>query len=139
MATSNSYTDGLLDDYMNIRSLPAMLSVVFIIAGLYQFGALAGLELTWLAGSDGGNYLLTSQHAIIGSIGAYLVAFMSSQTKRFENYDQWEQVMILAGPAIILGDQYVTAVHDFLISLGDPLGLQVAFLVTVVSWGVAVR
>jgi hypothetical protein len=33
----------------------------------------------------------------------------------------------------------VTEIHDFLVSIGDPLGMQLAFLVTVLSWAVAVR
>lgn len=137
MATSFN-TRGILDDYMNIRTVPAMLSVVFVLGSLYQFGGLAGLELTWLGGATG-SYLLTGTHAVMGSMGALLIAFMSSQTKRFENYEQWEQVAIAAGPIVILGEQYVTEVHDFLIGLGDPLGMQIAFVVTLVSWAVAVR
>ena len=138
MATSDAFHHDILDDYMNIRTVPALLSVVFVVAGLYQFGGISTVELTWLGGSSGA-YALTAQHAVLGSLGSFLIAFMSSQTKRFENYDQWEQVAIAAGPILILGQHYITEVHDFLIGLGDPLGLQLAFLVTVVSWGVAVR
>jgi len=34
---SNSMGDAL-SDYTHLRTLPALLSVVFILAGLYQFG-----------------------------------------------------------------------------------------------------
>lgn len=137
---SSQYKNRVSDmasDYMNIRSLPAMLSVGFILASLYQFGGISDVTLSWLAGSGG--YTLTGQHAIMVSLGAFAAAFASSETKRFENYENWEKVAIAAGPGVILGQQYVTEVNDFLVSLGDPLGMQLAFIATVVSWGVAVQ
>ncbi|EMA25733.1 hypothetical protein [Haloarcula argentinensis] len=33
-----------VSDYMNIRSLPAMLSVAFVAASLYQFGGIPTVE-----------------------------------------------------------------------------------------------
>ncbi|QGA81099.1 putative membrane protein [Halomicrobium sp. LC1Hm] len=123
----------MASDYMNIRSLPAMLSVGFILASLYQFGGIGTVELVWF------NYTLTGEHAIMVSLGAFAAAFASSETKRFEDYETWEQVAIAAGPGVILGQQYVTEVNDFLVSLGDPVGMQLAFVATVVSWGVAVQ
>ncbi|ACV47084.1 MULTISPECIES: hypothetical protein [Halomicrobium] len=137
---SSQYKNRVSDmasDYMNIRSLPAMLSVGFILASLYQFGGISDVTLTWLA--DSGGYTLTNQHAIMVSLGAFAAAFASSETKRFEHYERWEQVAIAAGPGVILGQQYVTEVNDFLLSLGDPLGMQLAFGATILSWGVAVQ
>ncbi|WP_153552017.1 hypothetical protein [Halomicrobium sp. LC1Hm] len=133
---SSQYRNRVSDmasDYMNIRSLPAMLSVGFILASLYQFGGIGTVELVWF------NYTLTGEHAIMVSLGAFAAAFASSETKRFEDYETWEQVAIAAGPGVILGQQYVTEVNDFLVSLGDPVGMQLAFVATVVSWGVAVQ
>lgn len=124
----------MLGDYATLKTLPAILSVAFVVASLYQFGGIAQVELVWLS-----NYVLTQEHAVLASMAVYVAAFASSETKRFEAYEDWEKVAIALGPVVILGDQYVTEVHDFFINLGDPLGLQIAFLVTLVSWAVAVR
>lgn len=133
MASASSYGRNLLSDYGNLRAVPAYLSAAFLVASLYQFGGLAGIEVPWIS------YTLTTEHSIVLSLGAFAVAFMSSETKSFEAYEGWEQVGIALGPALILGNEYVTEVHDLLIGLGDPLGMQLAFVGTVISWGIAVR
>lgn len=133
MASHTSRMNSVLGDYANIRTLPAGLSAVFIIASLYQFGGMSDITVTWL------DYTLQSGHTVLISLAAFGIAFASSQTKQFENYEDWEKVAIALGPGAIFGYQYVPAVSDFIMSLGDPLGLQVAFVATVVSWGVAVQ
>lgn len=133
----SSRANSLLSDYTNIRTIPAMMSVIYVVAGMYQFGGISDVTIMWLAGSGG--YTLTAEHAALASMLTFAVAFMSSETKQFENYETWEQIAIALGPVVILGDQYVTEIHDFLIGIGDPLGLQLAFFATVVSWAVAVR
>lgn len=137
MSTSNRARN-MVSDYANIRSIPAILSVAFIGAGLYQFGGISAIELTWLGGANG-SYTLSTQHSLLVSLGAFAVAFASSETKSFEHYDQREQLLIALGPAVILGNEYVTQVNDLLLDIGDPLGMQVAFLATIVSWAVAVQ
>jgi len=136
-STYGNRTKNLLNDYMNVRTLPATLSVAFIVASLYQFGGITDVTLAWIGGTGG--YTLTAEHAILVSMGAFVVAFMSSETKQFEHYETKEQVAIALGPVVILGQQYVTEVNDFLVSLGDPLGMQLAFVATIVSWGIAVQ
>lgn len=128
---SNSMGDAL-SDYTHLRTLPALLSVVFILAGLYQFGGISEVMLTWI------DYTLTAEHATFISLAAYAIAFASSETKQFESYEQWEQVAIALGPVIIAGYQYVPQLAD-LINTSSNLGPIVAFLATVVAWGVAVR
>ena len=132
---ASSYSDSMgnvLSDYTHLRTLPALLSVVFIIAGLYQFGGISEVNLTWI------DYTLTAEHATFISLAAYAIAFASSETKQFESYEQWEQVAIALGPVIIAGYQYVPQLAD-LINTSSNLGPIVAFLATVVAWGVAVR
>jgi len=134
MASSYSnQASSMLDDYMTMRTLPALLSVAFALASLYQFGGIATVELSWIG------YTLTQEHAVLVSLGVFGAAFASSETMMFENYEDWEKAVIAAGPGLIVGAHYVTAVNDFLLSLGDPLGHQIAFLVTIASWGVAVQ
>lgn len=128
---------GMLSDYMNIRTLPAILSVAYLLASLYQFGGISQVTLTWLGGGSG--YSLTATHALMISLGTFAIAFASSETKQFENYERWEQVLIAVGPIVIVGQQYMPALDDLLLQLGDPLGYQLAFLATALSWAVAVR
>ncbi|TKX64502.1 hypothetical protein, partial [Halorubrum sp. SP9] len=107
MASSYSRTmSDTLSDYTHLRTLPALLSVVFVLAGLYQFGGISEVMLTWFS------YSLTAQHATFVSLGAYAIAFASSETKRFEHYERWEQIAIAAGPAVIVGYQYVPQIAD---------------------------
>ena len=133
MASHTTRATSVLSDYANIRTIPAVLSVGFVVASLYQFGGITEVTLPWL------DYTLTTGHATVVSLSAFAFAFASSETRQFENYEDWEQVAIAAGPIVILGNQYVAEINDFLVGLGDPLGLQLAFLVTVISWGVTVR
>jgi len=87
--------------------------------------------LTWI------DYTLTAEHATFISLAAYAIAFASSETKQFESYEQWEQVAIALGPIIIAGYQYVPQLADLINTSSN--GRLVAFLATVVAWGVAVR
>ena len=123
----------MMTDYTQLKTLPALLSVVFVIAGLYQFGGISEVMITWAS-----DYTLTSQHAMLASLGAFVVAFASSETKDFNHYEQWEQVAIAAGPLLIVGHTYSDTIADLVATEGH-VGPIVAFLVTVVSWGVAVQ
>jgi hypothetical protein len=122
----------MVSDYAQLNTIPALLSVAFVGAGLYQFGGISEISLTWLS------YTLTAQHATFVSLGAYVVAFASSETKSFAHYEQWEQVMIAAGPILIAGYQYVPQIAD-LVNTTSNFGPIAAFLLTVAAWGVAVR
>ena len=131
MAHSNGVS-GMMSDYTHLRTLPALLSVVFVLAGLYQFGGIAEVHISWV------DYTLSTQHATIASLGVFLLAFASSETKSFDHYEQSEQVAIALGPLIILGFQYSDTVHN-LVQTESMWGPVIAFLITVVSWAVAVR
>ena len=133
MASSYQNSMGsLVEDYTQLNTIPALLSVLFVVAGLYQFGGISDVTLTWL------DYTLTAQHATFASIGTYAVAFASSETREFKMYEDWEQVLIAAGPLLIVGYQYVPQVAD-IVNTSSNLGPIVAFLLTVAAWGVAVR
>lgn len=134
MATSyGSSMKSTASDYLNVRTVPATLSVVFIIAGLYQFGGISQVSFPWV------NYTIQASHAVLASAATLVVAFMSSDTRDFERYDTWEQIVVAAGPVTILGYEYVPFVSDFIVGLGDPLGMQLAFIVTVASWTIAIQ
>ncbi|MFY4815493.1 hypothetical protein ACOJIV_22760 [Haloarcula sp. AONF1] len=132
MAYSNSPGD-LLSDYTQLNTIPALLSVAFVVAGLYQFGGISDVTLVWL-----NSYTLTAEHAMFASIGVFAVAFMSSETRNFARYETWEQALIGAGAALIVSYQYVPQVAD-LVNTTSNVGPIVAFMVTVAAYGVAVR
>ncbi|MFC7077895.1 hypothetical protein [Haloarcula halophila] len=127
------YNSSFLSDYANIRTIPATLSVAFIMASLYQFGGVSTIDLVWFG------YTLSTSHSLLVSLGAFAVAFASSETKSFEYYRSWEQVAIFAGPAVILMYEFFPGFGNLLAQLGDPLGMQIAFLATIISWSVAVQ
>lgn len=134
---TSSYSSGISDaigEYASLKTLPAIFSVAFVATSLYQFGGITEITLVWLS-----NYSLTAEHAALGGMVVYAAAFMSSETKRFEHYEDWEKVAIAAVPGITLGYQYTTQVPDLINSIGDPLGAQLAFFATLFGWFVAVR
>jgi len=121
-----------MNDYANLRALPALLGVIFGIMSLYQFGAVSEVEVLWL------DYTLTTQHATLGSLFVFVLAFASSQTKQFEHYEDWEKVLIAASPVVILGNEYVGMIHD-LVTHSDPWTQVLAFLIAMGGYGVAMR
>jgi hypothetical protein len=136
---TSSYSSGISDaigDYANLKTLPAIFSVAFVATSLYQFGGITEITLVWLS-----NYSLTAEHAALGGMVVYAAAFMSSETKRFEHYEDWEKIAIAGVPAITLGYQYVNQIATFINDLGgtSPIGAQIAFFVTLFGWFVAVR
>jgi len=131
MATRDSMS-GLVSEYSRLKTVPALLSVVFALTSLYQFGGISQVDLVWL------NYTLTTQHAMLASLGTLLVAFASSETKEFDNYEDWEMAMIAAAPILIVGTEYISAINDLVLQSGDMVAAG-AYLLTVVSWGVAIR
>jgi len=123
---------GAVSDYSSLRTLPAMLSVAFVMASLYQFGGVSQFTLEWVG------YTISNLHAVVASLGIFAVAFASSETKQFDSYDTWEQLVIGLGPALILAHHFVGFVATEF-TANDPALPIAGFLVTVVSWGVAVR
>jgi hypothetical protein len=131
MASRNS-PRSVAADYAQIRTVPALLGILFAVASLFQFGGVTAPTFTWF------DYTLSASHAMLISLGAYVVAFASSETKAFEYYEQWEQVLIAAGPVVILAHHFAPAVRS-LVTDFDPFAGAVLFLLTIASWGVAVR
>lgn len=133
MSSHRSSMNSLVDDYKNLRTIPALLGIFFAVSSMYQFGGIANFEILW-----GINYTLTTQHAMFASLGTYLVAFASSETKSFEHYEDWEKVVIAAGPSLLVGHQYWTWLGDQFTTHSPTLSI-IGFAVAVASWGVAVR
>ena len=122
----------IVEDYAKLRTIPALMTALFALFGLYQFGGMNTPTFQWL------NYTLTYGHAMVGSLGVYIIAFMSSETRRFEDYSTVEKGLIAAGLLLIFGQQHIATLADF-IATNQPTSGIVAYLITIVSWGVAVR
>lgn len=132
MATRTNSLNGLLNDYSQLRAVPALLGIIFAIASLYQFGGVNELTLQWF------DYTLTDTHAMLISLGVLVVAFMSSETKQFENYEDWEQALIAATPALVVGHHYVPFIES-LVNTAEPFGQILAFLICVAGYASAMR
>jgi hypothetical protein len=133
MASASNRMSGLMSDYAHLRTLPAMLSVVFVVASAFQFGAITAPTIQW-----GLDYTLTAEHATIISLATFATAFASSETKAFDRYEDWEKVVIAAAPVLIVSHQYVGFVGDQFANYSPTFAIG-AFVISVVSWGVAVR
>ncbi|MHB9287403.1 hypothetical protein ACKVMT_10250 [Halobacteriales archaeon Cl-PHB] len=132
MATRSQSLSGVLNDYKNLRTIPAILGIVFAVASAYQFGGISEVHVTWA------QYTLTSQHAMMASMATFLVAFASSKTKSFEYYERWEQVAIAAGPLLIVAHHYLAEVNSFVANNSPTAGIML-FMISIASWGAAVR
>ena len=133
MSSHRNTMNSVMNDYKNLRTIPALLGIVFAVASLYQFGGIATVELMW-----GLNYTLTTEHAMFVSLAAYAVAFMSSETKEFQHYEDWEKGMIAAGPILLIGHQYWDWLGEQFVT-HDPVLPVVGFVIAIAAWGVAVR
>lgn len=132
MAYNRSSVKGLASDYSHLRTLPALLSLIFGVASFYLFGGTPELYLSWF------DYTLTTNHALMASLAIFAIAFMSSETKTFDAYHDWEKVLIAVPPIIMLAHQYTQAVPDFMAQYDPWLALGL-WLLSLVGWSVAVR
>jgi len=131
MAQYRANPGQIVSDYAQLRTVPAILAIVFAVCSAFQFGGLAQPELIWAS------YTLVPMHATVISMLAFLLAFMSSKTRDFEDYRLWEQALIALGPVLILGHQFLPFVADF---IAQDMWYGVgAFAGTFASWGAAVR
>lgn len=133
MAAARGRMKGVMNDYAHLRTLPALLSVVFVLASAYQFGGIPAPSINWGLG-----YTMTETHAVVVSLGTFAIAFASSETKSFDKYADWEKVVIATAPLLIVLHQYVGFIQDQFATY-DPAFSIVAFFISVASWGVAVR
>lgn len=135
MATRNprKSLNGLMHDYSQLRAVPALLGIVFGLASLYQFGGISEVTIEWF------NYELTSEHGMFVSLGVLVVAFMSSQTKQFENYETWEQVLIAASPGLIIAHHFSDTANDIIMTTSDPWSQVGAFVICLAGYGAAMR
>jgi len=131
MAYSESPTD-VLEEYMQLRSVPALLSILFAMMGMFLFELIAAPEVLVYGG-----YTFSTDHAFILSVAVAAVAFLSSEARSFEMYEQWEQALMGLGFGTMLLQRYITEVNDLVMTNDHTQVL--AFLLTVAAWGVLIR
>lgn len=115
---------GVVSDYARLRTIPAVLGIAFTLSSLYQFGGITEVHLNWLS------YTLTTSDAMMVSLGTFMVAFASSETKEFDSYERWEKILIAASPALVLTYETTQIVPDLLLGIGDPACMVFGFMVT---------
>lgn len=123
-----------MSQYAQLERLPEILSALFLAGTLFSFGAIDAVTWNWF-----GTYTLTAEHASYIALGTFAVAFASSETNRFEAYEQWEQALIVASPAITLLWQYTDVLQGMLDGLGTPWMSVIPAVVVTGGWIVAVR
>lgn len=121
-----------IGDYAQLRTLPAALGLAYLLASLYQFGGIEDVHIQWVS------YELTNFDAMLVSILSILVAFASSETLTFTRYERWEQIAIVAGPALIMTHQFLPTVEQF-ITANQPEAGIIGFAISAFSWAVMVR
>lgn len=133
-------------DYKSLRTIPASVSIAFIIASVYQFGGMTETTLTWIG------VTLSSAMVMPVSLVAILIALSSSETDAIGDYSGPEQGLIASMFVVLFGWQLTPPdwwaahlpvlgqfVHDTLLSIGDPTAGVLSFLITVVGWFVLVN
>ncbi|MDZ7729918.1 MAG: hypothetical protein U5K37_01235 [Natrialbaceae archaeon] len=118
---------------MQLRTIPAIIASVFVITVAYTFGAIAPIEVLWY------DYTLTGSHAMWLSVGTYILAFMSSETKAFDFYRRWEQLLIVAGPVLLGLYTYHPWTAEFINTTAPPWAQIGAAVVTYVGYLVATQ
>ena len=132
MAMAHKSVMQIVGDRAQLRTIPALLSLLFAMSALFQFGGLAAPQFLWL------DYTMTTLHATGISAVSYLVAFMSSETRQWQNYAKGEQILIFLSGAVIVGQQFVPVVSNTISSAGIAGGIF-AWLLSLIGWGVAIR
>lgn len=122
------------DDVVTLRQLPPLIGMLFGVLSAWTFGGLVGpITVGW-----GVDYTLTTNHAIVGSLVAFVLAFASSQTREWKNYAGWEKVVIGAGVALIPAYPHWAWLQDQF-AVYDPLASVLGFVLTVIAFGLATR
>ena len=130
MATSS--LNNRLRSYSQLNTIPAVLGILFAISAGVQFlGAQISIAVPM-------TYSFDPAHAMLVSLGVLVLAFASSETKDWRYYDAWEQVTVGLAVVVMVGQEYITEISEFIAS-NDPVTGVAAFVLSMAAWGVLAR
>jgi len=135
-----------LDDYKKLNTIPASVSMAFLLLSGIQFGALPPLELVWF------DFVVPTEWTLPGSTAVIVLALFSSETNDINDYSQPEQIAIGGMITMVYGWQLAPpdlfanhlpllgqAVHDTLMAVGSPLAGMISMGVATAGWAVLVN
>jgi len=126
-----AYSRGLVSDYKQLNTIPAIVGIVFAIAAGVQF-----LQLHITLGLWG--YTFPTDQAMLVSLGSLVVAFASSETKDWHHYESYEQAIVGGAVVVTVGAQYISEIGNVLTN-NQPVAGVVAFAISMAAWGVLSR
>lgn len=127
-----SNSKGLLSDYAQLNTLPALSGVLFAISSGVQFlGVSISMTIPWA-------YTFDPSHGLVVSLVVMVIAFASSSTKDWRQYESYEQGAVALAVILMVGNEYLIEVSDLIVN-NNPTAGTLAFLVTVVAWGILAR
>lgn len=142
-----SYVDQKINEYSQLKSIPAFVSLAFVAASLYQFGAITTLQFGW-----GLDVAFDPAWSLPVSGAAALIALASSETRSFEYYSDVEIGTMVSGALVVLGynltppqwfidnaGAFGQSIADVLLGIGDPIASMLAFGTATTAWVVLVR
>ncbi|MBX0286786.1 hypothetical protein EGH22_10640 [Halomicroarcula sp. F28] len=145
MTYSRSFSNRL-NDYKQLNTIPASVSMAFLLVSAVQFGALPPLEIVWF------NFVVPAAWTLPVSTAVIFLALFSSETNDISDYSQPEQFAIGGMLTMVYGWHFLPpdlfmnhlpllgqVVHDTLMAVGSPLAGMIAMGVSVVGWAVLVN
>lgn len=126
-----AYSNTTISDYTQLNTAPALSGIAFAVAAAVQF-----LDTTITIGLF--DYTFDPAHAMVVSLIVLVIAFASSDTNDWRQYESWEQGLVAVAVFVMVGAEYLVEVSDALANNEPHMGLG-AFLVSMAAWGVLSR
>lgn len=114
-----------------VDTIPALAGVIFTITSAVQF-----LDTSITVGVIG--YSVQPAHSFVISLVALLVAFGYSETRDWDYYESWEQVLVAVTLLIMTSHQFVPVISRT-VSNQNPVAGSLVFTLGVAAWGVISR
>lgn len=133
MASQNkSAMGGFVENYTQLNTIPALVGILFAVSSGVQFLGMTISIQHPIA------YSFPSEHAMIVSLLALIVAFAASDTRSYEFYETWEQLTVVVAVAAMISSQYIAEVQT-IVANNQPWTGTALFAVSVVAWAILSR
>jgi len=134
MASSNqnSVMGGFVENYTQLNTIPALVGILFAVSSGVQFlGMTVAIQYPI-------SYSFPTEHALIVSLVALVVAFAASDTRSYEFYKSWEQLTVVIAVAAMISAEYFAEVQS-MVTNNQPWAGTALFIVSVVAWAILSR